>query len=163
MTGPNPILDGIGPVEGFARRAEHNIADGMRRLMHPHHDVPQPAAQPARPAMIATDTPEVTPMSVLTEGIDLARQAVARFEAVDHEALGKLEAIQANPATSEAYDVLGALTHLPPAELATGVSVLKMILTAAGGQAEAAASVPPESPSAGPQYAPTGPQVAGQA
>jgi len=33
MTGPNPILEDLGPVEGFARRAEHAVG----HLFH-HHD-----------------------------------------------------------------------------------------------------------------------------
>lgn len=147
----------LGPVEGFARRAEHEIADRMRELMRfGYHDAPQPAAAPAVPH---NDNQEVTPMSVVAEGIDLFRQGLAKFENLDHEALDKLEAIQSNPATSEAFDVIAALTHLPPASLATGTAVLKMILQAAGGQ-PAPASIAGD---AQPQDVPAGPVIGGQA
>jgi len=81
---------------------------------------------------------------------DHVKAAVAEFENLDREALAALDRIQANPATAEIFTIAAQLTHLPPTDLATGASVLRMILATAGGQA-------PQ------QAAAAGPQIAGQA
>lgn len=145
------IGDELGPVEGFAHRAEHAAADTMRHLMgiapH-HHDAPQPAAQPPVPH---NDNQEVTPVNVVAEGLDLFRQGLAKFENFDHEAQAVLGDVQSNPATAEGFQILGQLTHLPPETLAAPLGMLRLALQALGGQAEAAANVPPQQQDAGPQ------------
>jgi hypothetical protein len=121
--------------------------DRMRHLMH--HGAPHPATQPPAPAVPHNGTQEEPPMSLLTEIEDHVKAAVAKFEAVDHEALGILDAVQANPATAEGLQILAQLTHLTPETLAVPLSMLRGALQALGGQA--------------PQQAAAGPQVAGQA
>lgn len=88
-------------------------------------------------------------MSLLTEIEDHIKAAVAKFEAVDHEALGILDTVQANPATAEGLAILAQLTHLPPETLAVPLSMLRGALQALSGQA--------------PQQVAAGPQIAGQA
>jgi hypothetical protein len=91
-------------------------------------------------------------MSLYAELANDAKALAARLENVDHEALNTLEAVQSNPATAQIFTIIGQLTHLPPTELATGISVLEMVLRLGAGQAPGQ-----------PQAAPAGPQVAGQA
>jgi len=72
MTGPNPILEDLGPVEGFARRAEHAVG----HLFHHHDAVPlNPQAPADRPVNLAAATAAVpreeAPMSLTTLTDDL--------------------------------------------------------------------------------------------
>jgi len=74
-------------------------------------------------------------MSLLADIEAKAKSLAADFENVDHEALDVLERVQANPATAEAYGIIGQLTHLPPEDLASAVGMLRFALTALGGHA----------------------------
>jgi hypothetical protein len=123
--------------------------DHMRHLMH--HGAPHPATQPPAPAIPHNETQE-DHMSLLAEIEDHVKAAVSKFEAVDHEALGILDAVQANPATAEGLQILAQLTHLTPEALAVPLSMLRGALQALGGQASISGDAQP-----------TGPQVAGQA
>lgn len=72
---------------------------------------------------------------------------VAKFEQVDKAALTKLDAVQANPKTNEAFELIAAVAHVDPGPFFDGaMSILRLL----AGQA---ASVPVNA----------GPQVAGQA
>jgi hypothetical protein len=142
----------LGPVEGFARREWREARDTMRHLMH--HGAPHPAAQPPAPHIAHNGTQEAPPMSFITELENDAKALAAKFEAVDHEALGILDAVQANPATAEGLAILAQLTHLAPETLAVPLSMLRGALQALGGQAPASISGDAQ---------PAGPQVAGQA
>lgn len=131
----------------------HAAENFMRRVTHPHfghHDAPQPAAAPQNPPVPHNDNQEVPPMSLLAEIEDHLKTAVTKFENVDHEALDVLDRVQANPATAEIFAIAGQLTHLPPTTLATGVDVLRMVLTAASGQATATPAPEPQAVPAGP-------------
>jgi hypothetical protein len=127
----------------------HGVADTMRHLMH--HGAPHPATQPPPPQIAHNGTQE-DHMSLLTEIEDHVKAAVTKFEAVDHEALSTLDAVQANPATAEGLQILAQLTHLTPETLAVPLSMLRGALQALGGQASISGDAQP-----------AGPQVAGQA
>lgn len=78
------------------------------------------------------------------------RTVAAKFEQVDKAALGKLDAVQANPKTAEAFELIAAVAHVDPGPFFdAAVSTLRVL----AGQA---ASVPVSSVS-------SGPSVAGQA
>ena len=148
------VTDIFGQLAAEWHHDEHAVAEKLRHLMHPHpHNVPQPAAAPTIP----TDTPEVTPMSLLAEIETGLKDAVSKFEAVDKEALDKVEAIKANPELAPLLDVLAALakSELPPGILTAASSGFQMLTKLAE---IPAAGVPAEQP----QYV-AGPQVGGQA
>lgn len=109
------------------------------RMLHDlmHHGAPQPAAQP-EPQVPHNETQEEPPMSLITDGVEHVKAALANFEQVDHAALDALERVQANPATAEIFVIAASLTHLPPESLATGLNVLRMTLQALGGQPQPA-------------------------
>jgi len=123
MTGPNPILDGIGPIEGFARRAEHAFEHAFRHFEHPgdpepvvarEHVIPAgeplnsqaPAVQPVNLAAgePAASTQEETPMSLASLKKD--------FEAIDGRVLDVVDAVQAHPETASILSDLGALAKI---------------------------------------------------
>lgn len=124
-------MDILGPLE-------HE----WRHLRHPHASAEQAAAA----VTINPDTPGGTVISVAEIEQDI-RTVAAKFEQVDKAALGKLDAVQANPKTAEAFELIAAVAHVDPGPFFdSAVSVLRVL----AGQA---ASVPVSA----------GPQVAGQA
>ncbi len=125
-----------------------HAAGALRHLMH--HGAPQPAAAPPAPQIAHNETQEDHMSLNLATIEDHVKAAVAEFENLDREALAKLDAVQANPATAEIFAIASQLTHLPPTDLATGASVLRMILATLGGRA-------PQQP------VPSGPVTGGQA
>ena len=83
---------------------------------------------------------------------DFLHQAAAKLEHYDDEALAKLDAVQANPRTAEAFSLIHAVSHVDPGPyFDSALGILRLL----AGQA---AQVPAE-----PVFTPAGPQVAGQA
>jgi hypothetical protein len=113
-----------------------------------HHRHRQTSAAPAA----ATATIEATtggPVISVAEIENDIKTVAAKFEQVDKAALGKLEMVQANPKTNEAFELIAAVAHVDPGPFFDGaVNILRLL----AGQA---ASVP--------SFTPAGPQVAGQA
>lgn len=73
----------------------------------------------------------------------------AKFEQVDKAALGKLDAVQANPKTAEAFELIAAVAHVDPGPFFDGaVNILRLLAGQSAGV---------------PSFTPAGPQVAGQA
>ena len=131
MTGA-PIGEELGPVEGFAHRAEHEFADAMRRFTHPHlfhHDVPQPAATQApasQPVNLAADAaaapPKENPMSLATDveqGWTAVENETAKFRQALPGLLEKAKAFEQSPFAQLAEKAAGAV--LPPEAVAIAV------------------------------------------
>jgi hypothetical protein len=121
---------------------------------HLHHASAPPAATTAT---IEPATQE-EPVSLA----DDLRGFASHLDVIGEEAVTKAEAVLANPATAEGFDILHALTGLnvPAAAVSSALGGLKGILAmAAPAQPAPAAEAPAEQP----QAVAAGPQVGGQA
>lgn len=105
------IGSGRGPVEGFAHRVEHDAADTMRDLMHPHgrrhQDLPQPAAAPSPTETQPHRTEDY--MQLLDDFdalIGHVKDAAAKAETIDRDALAKIAQLKSTPEGSEAFELL---------------------------------------------------------
>jgi hypothetical protein len=148
MTGPNPILDAIGPVEGFARRAEHAVG----HLFRHHHDAPpgatmrerfgqchaadactmdprcelHPGCVQAEAAAGQTGTatpPKENPMSLTSDveqGYAAVKSELAKFDTALPGLLNKAKAFEASPFASLAEKAAASI--LPPEAVAIAVN-----------------------------------------
>lgn len=84
----------------------------------------------------------------------------AKFEQVDKAALNKLDAVQANPKTAEAFELIAAVAHVDPGPFFdSAVDILKVL----AGLAPAPQQPAPVQPAYEPSFTAAGPQVGGQA
>ena len=104
-------------------QARHIVASGIEHLV-PHHAQSQaPAPQPVN---LQTATPEGETMSLSTD----LKAFADRLDTLGEEAVTKLEAVAANPATAEVFSTLHVLTglNLDPAIITGVASGLKTLV-----------------------------------
>jgi hypothetical protein len=120
------------------------------------------ATQDAAAVTIKATTPG-GPVNVIAEGKTLLHNALEKFEAVDEDAIGVVEAIKVNPTAISITNTLAGIAHIPDpdGDLAAIDSLLKVVGTKLAQAAQATAPAPAEAQQA--QDAPAGPFVAGQA
>lgn len=124
-------------LEQHWNAAEHAVAEHL-----PHHAASQTPAQ--EPVNLESPATEGTLMSL---SADLHAFAT-RLETIGEEAVTKLEAVSANPATAEVFDVLHKITGLglDPAIIGGVASGLKTLLAIYTPDPAPAAPVQPQQP-----------------
>jgi len=115
------------------RHGEHEAADTMRRLMHPHHHehgASQPAAQPLTAPKADNENTTVQTEGTRMSLSSILTDAKALFDHVDQDLLKAVDSIEGNPeATGILKDVAAIVKIGVPAGTLTGLGgALKAVI-----------------------------------
>ena len=145
------IGEQLGDIEGFASRAEHAVADELRRLTHPHlfrHDA-DTRAPASTPASLEPQPQKENPMSLVSDveqGYQAVKNELGRFDQALPGLLERAKAFEASPFAAIAEKAASAV--LPPEAVAIAVKAADTVINdlvalyATPAQAEPAAPAP---------------------